>query len=204
MKNNIRKNLSVTLAVIFCMSFVFDGAVYAKSRTYEPRVVESASFKVVFLEFLGGLAGPFVTMFDLLGSQHANCCNCGEYIERGYLALPIILFPLSLPYGVYVVWRKHNQGGSYWAALAGSLVFMGSWAGATSQSDMDNVTIGLGYYFLDVLGAVIGYNLFKPKPTVSSFKGNLNLYCTAPRIYLSSTGRDTSAKVNFSILEARF
>jgi hypothetical protein len=198
----MKKFVSALLIAALSTSFVFNGYSFAAKKT-ETADIEKASLGVVFYETLGGFAGPIVTIVDLVNRQNGvNCCNCNEYWDRGYIALPIILFPLSIPYGVSVVGKSHNQGGSFWNALLGSLVFLGSWAAASSDPAMDNALRGVGYYVFDVLGAVIGYNIFKPAATVKT--SALSPGSVPPAFCSARTKAEPGAKFNMTLFEAKF
>lgn len=151
--------------------------------------VRGTSFGSVFWETMGGAWGPFL----LFGKA---VINLPKRPEAAFLLLPCVaLWPFSVPYGVYAVGDRMNQGAKYTNALFGSLIaivisYMRYDAGEYESTeygydDFSDYYFGsMNSYFMTVVLSVLTYNMLKPKSGVDiQYSGNKE--ALKPVIYLS-------------------
>ena len=176
-----------------------DPSIGASANIEIRKAVRRTTPGIIAYEIMGGMGGPFI----LFGK---SVMLLPKRPETAILLIPsILLWPVSVPYGVYAAGKQKDQGGSFLAAFIGSVaataMSYSRYRESGAEDYADDSPDEFAYsYGSCILFSVLTYNLFKPSSGIEvDYLGKEA--SLSPAVYLSFDKSGTNPALNLCLIK---
>lgn len=197
----MKKNKLFVLVLCTCALWFSCSPLGAVDDDYINSLRSEKNKRALVFETLGGVFGPLTTAGKLLGNGIGLTFSIFAYL----LAPDYVMytFPVTVPFGVNVAGEYFEQGNSFWAAFIGGTLASGIYYASSGLNPAENSGTLAAYYFADVVGSVIGYNVIKirKKKAIEPDNSSKMLF---PALYLSRMDNTEGYRLNVRFFAASF